>query len=274
MYSLKLIKIYCQILIIFLIVFSHREAKAERIVSLAPVITEIVLALERGEDLVGVTDICQIPSNVKAKRLGSYQSLSAEAVVSLNPDIVLSMKGQKSHGKYFDKLGIKSIEIELNSLEDIFKSVEEIAKALNVSKVGTKVVSTINSNLSNLKSRSTEGKSVILVFGDGNQVLSTTGLYVSGRETVYDDIINSLKYVNKITQKSYPLMSLEGVCMLKPDCLIIASDNVLDDRFLKLIRDCSINTKVIQAPKNPTLYPGIRIAEIYEQFLRCESNAK
>ena len=274
MYSLKLIKTYCQILIIFLVVFLHLEARAERIVSLAPVITEIVLALEKGEDLVGVTDICQIPSTVKARRLGSYQSISTEAVVSLSPDIILGMKGQKSHGKYFDKLGIKSIEIELNSLEDIFKSVEKIAIALNVSEEGIKLVSDLKSNLSKLKSRSTEGKSVILVFGDGNQVLSTTGLYVSGKETVYDDIINSLKYINQITQKSYPLMSLEGVCISRPDCLIIASDNVLDNRFLKLISDCSINTKVILTPKNPTLYPGVRIAEIYEQFLRCESDAK
>lgn len=62
-----------------------------RIVSLAPSNTEIVFALGAEANLVGVTTFCDFPPAAKSvPRVGSWTAVSAEKIVSLLPDVVLT----------------------------------------------------------------------------------------------------------------------------------------------------------------------------------------
>jgi len=255
-------------LFIFLVT---KEVNADKIVSLAPVITEIVLSLGKGSDLVGVTDLCEVSPELNPKKLGNYNTISSEAAIALAPSLVLLMKDQRGQAVHFKKMGIKTLEIQLNSLSDITSNIEEMSKALKVEVDGKNLVSSIKSKINEILLTKIEEKKILFTFGDASQITNTTGLYVSGNNTIYDEIIKSLKYINVVTQSGYPLMSVEGVCSLKPDCIIIATDRALDQRFKEALSGCLSHAKIITAPKNPTLYPGMRISEIYQQFIRCDS---
>jgi iron complex transport system substrate-binding protein len=68
----------------------------ERIVSLSPSSTEILFAVGAGPKVVGVTDYCNYPYDLKARieadeltRVGGYWNPSIEAIVALKPDLVL-----------------------------------------------------------------------------------------------------------------------------------------------------------------------------------------
>lgn len=62
-----------------------------RIVSLGPNITETVFALGKGDLLVGRTDWCDYPSQVAGlASVGSLQEPSIEAILDLDPDLVLA----------------------------------------------------------------------------------------------------------------------------------------------------------------------------------------
>jgi iron complex transport system substrate-binding protein len=68
----------------------------ERIVSLSPSSTEILFAVGAGSKVVGVTDYCNYPHDLKARiaadeltRVGGYWSPSVETIVALKPDLVL-----------------------------------------------------------------------------------------------------------------------------------------------------------------------------------------
>ena len=64
--------------------------RIERIVSLAPNLTEILYALGLESRLVGVTDYCDFPPAAQSKpRVGQVISPSLEKIVALNPDLVL-----------------------------------------------------------------------------------------------------------------------------------------------------------------------------------------
>jgi hypothetical protein len=63
---------------------------AQRIVSLAPSITEILFALGLEQRIVGVTEICDYPPDARRKpKVGDYQ-ISPEKVVALKPDLVVA----------------------------------------------------------------------------------------------------------------------------------------------------------------------------------------
>ena len=64
---------------------------AERIVSLAPFLTDMTLQLGAGARLVGVLDDGQLPAELSDRQtVGSYQTLSAERIVSVQPDLILA----------------------------------------------------------------------------------------------------------------------------------------------------------------------------------------
>jgi iron complex transport system substrate-binding protein len=69
----------------------------ERIVSLSPSSTEILFAVGAGPKVVGVTDYCNYPHDLKVRieaneltRIGGYWNPSIETIVALKPDLVLA----------------------------------------------------------------------------------------------------------------------------------------------------------------------------------------
>lgn len=63
-----------------------------RIVSLAPVLTETLFLLERGDRVVGVTRYCDTPAAAQAlPKVGGYVDVSLERVLALHPDLVVAM---------------------------------------------------------------------------------------------------------------------------------------------------------------------------------------
>ena len=61
-----------------------------RIVSLAPSITEMLFAMEAGEQLVGVTDFCDFPPDALQKPKVGYSNPNLESLVALQPDLVVA----------------------------------------------------------------------------------------------------------------------------------------------------------------------------------------
>ena len=62
----------------------------QRIISLAPSITEMLFALQMGERVVGVTSYCDFPAAAKTKeKVGDTLKPNLERLIALKPDLVL-----------------------------------------------------------------------------------------------------------------------------------------------------------------------------------------
>ena len=63
--------------------------RVDRIVSLAPSVTEMIFAAGAGDRLVGVTTYCNFPETAKAiEKVGDTQTPNIERIIALKPDIV------------------------------------------------------------------------------------------------------------------------------------------------------------------------------------------
>jgi iron complex transport system substrate-binding protein len=68
------------------------ESAPQRIVSLAPVVTETLFALGAGDRVVGDTRFCDRPeAAAKLPHVGGYVDISLERVLELKPDLVVAM---------------------------------------------------------------------------------------------------------------------------------------------------------------------------------------
>ena len=119
--------------------------RKQRIVSLTCSNTEIVAALGCGDQLVGVDDYSDFPTEVVSSlpRVGPDLGIDVDAVVALRPDLVLASLTVPGHEAVVESIraaGLRSIAPSPESLSDICRDIEEIAELLGVSERGHSLV--------------------------------------------------------------------------------------------------------------------------------------
>ncbi len=105
-----------------------------RIISLAPNITEILYALGLDDRIVGVTSFCDYPPQAKEKqKIGGMSNPSIEAIISLKPDIViLTTDGNpKEVDLKLRKLGIKTYVFKERQLNELPDGIRKLGKFLD-----------------------------------------------------------------------------------------------------------------------------------------------
>lgn len=115
-----------------------------RVVSLTCSNTEIVCALGRADDLVGVDDFSDFPPSVveRLPRLGPDLGIDIEKVKALEPDLVLASLTVPGHEKVVEGImaaGLPYIAPAPECLEDVARDVRHIARLLGVEAVGEKL---------------------------------------------------------------------------------------------------------------------------------------
>lgn len=100
---------------------------AQRIVSLAPHITEVLFAAGAGEHIVGVVAYSDYPEAARhLPQVGGYSNIDMEAITALRPDLVIAWSsGNRS--AHLDKLGALGIPVYVNearSFEGVARSLE------------------------------------------------------------------------------------------------------------------------------------------------------
>src|SRR5262245_2864728 len=65
-------------------------AGPQRIITLAPAITDTLYAIGAGPEVVGVSDYCDVPEAKRLPRLGSGLTPSYERIAELTPTLIVS----------------------------------------------------------------------------------------------------------------------------------------------------------------------------------------
>ncbi len=105
---------------------------ASRIVSLSPNATEILHGIGAFERVVAVSTYCEYPPEVeKLPRVGGWTNTNLEQVLSLDPDLVILSDAQAPLvEKHLHSLGLETLVVGSQSLEDIYQAIDRIGRAL------------------------------------------------------------------------------------------------------------------------------------------------
>lgn len=72
----------------------------EKAVSLSPAVTEIISELGFSDKIVGISDYCDYPENLTAKRVGSSENPDIDAILHLAPDAVFTLSPLSERENY------------------------------------------------------------------------------------------------------------------------------------------------------------------------------
>jgi len=93
----------------------------ERIISMAPANTEILFALGLGAKVVGITNVCNYPSQTKEKEeIGDYDNPNLEKIIELKPDLILASHGNPTELiDQLERLNYTVVGLKPNNIDDI-----------------------------------------------------------------------------------------------------------------------------------------------------------
>ncbi len=201
--------------------------QVDRVVSLAPNLTEIVFALGAGNHLAGDTDFCDYPPEALQKpHVGGPVTPNLEEVVSLMPDLVLATKSinRRETVNALDRIGLPVYVTDPHSVEEMIASVEHLGNALGTEKSAAALAEDLRGRLAELDHRLAGSVPRRVLF-----VVWTDPLISVGRDTFIADALRRAGGRSVVeTKAEWPHVSMEEIVRLQPEVLVFASAHAGD----------------------------------------------
>ncbi|MCK6447598.1 MAG: helical backbone metal receptor [Planctomycetes bacterium] len=135
-----------------------------RIVSLCPSLTELVFALGRGAELVGVTEWCVHPKPAvdAVERVGGTKNPRVARIVELRPDVVLmnDEENRLEDAQALAAAGVRVLSSLPRTVEDTAEMVRQIAAALDAREPGEAIARDIERRAARVRERNRDAKRV------------------------------------------------------------------------------------------------------------------
>jgi iron complex transport system substrate-binding protein len=196
----------------------------QRIVSLAPSLTETIYALGLQDRLVGDTDYCDYPEDAQKKtKVGGAINPNFEEIAALRPDLVLVIKSLNRYDtvRALDGLGIPVYATDPHTVDEIVASTERLAEILGAPEAGDALALDLEHHLGALKQRLTPLPPRKVLF-----IVWPEPLITIGKDTFIADALRHAGAVSIVdSSQSWPQMNLEEVVKLQPEFLVFAASH-------------------------------------------------
>lgn len=202
-----------------------KVSSPQRIISLAPSITETLFAVDAGNKVVAVTDYCQYPAQVKnLPKIGGYLDPNLEQIVRLKADMVILLERQHALKKQLQQLGIATLSIDNSSLAGIRRSIIDIAAAVDQTAKADKLISDFDNRLAAIHQK-VEGQpkpEVLIAIAHSSNTHYLDKVYIAGQQDFYNDLLPFIGASNVYqgTRLRVPTLSTEGLLRLNPEVII------------------------------------------------------
>lgn len=200
----------------------------ERVVTLAPSLSEIMLELDAGDLLVGLLDGGERPASLaQLPSVGRYGQLELESLLKLQPDLVLLWPDSISRAQrqQLQGLGIPVLIIEPRKLADLAEQFVEIGNRIGRAEQGLRLQRQFNQGLQRLGQAYRRERPLRLfyqvwdapLYTLGGQQIISDALRICGAENIFADLTIPA-----------PQVSVEAVLARNPEVILAGAQGQLD----------------------------------------------
>lgn len=237
-------------------------ATIARIVTLAPNATELVAAAGGANRIVGTDDASDHPPAVRAlPKLGALQP-SIERIVALDPDVVVATTAGNpvSLVPALRSAGIPLYVLRTDRLADVPAGLAGLASLLDTD--ASEAIERMRRELAALDAGRAKVPRVLII-------LWPAPLYVVGRNTYLDDLLEATGAENAVTVDGWPSYSLEAIVAHPPD-IILYPERAVAGEAVASLPEAAAGWRAVPAfetgaihpiPDDLLLRPGPRLVE-------------
>ena len=247
----------------------------QRIISLAPNITETLFALGIGERVVGVTTYCDFPAEAKAKeKVGDTLKPNLERIIALKPDLVLISTASQLEKitRQLDQLQIPVFITSPKTATEVLKSIRKLGEITGTSQRATELTAAMQNKMQTVRQQAPQQSAPKVLY-----VLQLSPLITAGQNTFINDLIRMAggQSISGEETADYPQFSRETAIAREPEVIIIPASHGTELVNVEAInRDFAVtpavkNHRVVSV--NPDLIdrPGPRIVEGLEALRKA-----
>ena len=240
-------------------------APAQRIVSLAPNITDALFAAGAGNHVVGTSRFSDHPEAAKAIPIvGDATTLDLERIVSLKPDLIIAWKSgtPAAQVEKLSRLGIPVFYAETTRLADIAPAVRRFGTLAGTEAEANRQATAFDAALATLRTTYAGRKRLKVFFQVWDKPLMTVG-----RAQIIDDAIDLCGGSNVFADLAQPAPTVtqEAVLARGPEAIVTAGNDTSSlamwkkSAFLPAVKHD--NVFVVDAPTlvlpSPSILPAV-----------------
>ncbi len=204
------------------------DQPARRIVALAPHFVENLFAIGAGERLVGVLDFPDHPPQAQGiPRVGAFNSLSVEAILQQQPDLVLAWQTGNSARliEQLERLGVPVFVEEPRDLASISRSLRQLGQLSGREQAGLGAARAFDERLTALRRRYATPQPVSVFYQVWHEPLQT----LNG-EHVISALIEMCGGYNVFAEARplAPRVSVEAVLARRPQVIVAGGEDTQD----------------------------------------------
>jgi len=248
----------------------------DKIISLAPGNTEILFALDLDEELVGVDNFSNYPEEVESiEKIGDAFNLNMEKIVELEPDLILTLKGNEEAVKEFEDFGIAVYTLDANNIENVLEDISEIGQLMDRVERAEELISEMQEKIDEIKTLvadvSEEDKPKVFYMIWNEPIMS------AGKGTFINDLIELANGINIVAAdglEGWLEYSLEKLIEHNPDVIIApkslapTSETITADERFSSIK-AVLENRVVIVDDDLVSRIGPRIVEGFKQIAQA-----
>lgn len=204
-------------------------AKARRVVSLAPELTEILFAAGAGPAVVGVTTYCNYPAEALAlPKVGAFsaKTISVESIIALKPDLVVgNLAAHGRLGAELERAGLRFAALPTRDFDAVYESIELAGRLAGDEARAKATVASIRARVVAVRAaaaRIPKDKRPVVFWETWDEPLMS-----AGPATFVGQIIEAAGGRNCFADSpsDWPVVSLESLLARDPDWILSASSH-------------------------------------------------
>jgi iron complex transport system substrate-binding protein len=240
----------------------------QRIISLAPSVTETLFAIGAGPDIVGVSEYCDYPpAALKLPRVGSFLTPSVEAIVGLQPSLIVGLETSANEREIraLESMGYPVLLISDDSLQGIEDGIEKIGERTGHAQQAREVLTSMRARMHEVERRlrAIPARKVLVVVGH-DPLVAVGGGYLN-------QLLDMADCVNIAAGlgAEWPRVSLEYIIAAAPDVILdgqMGSDPQSPAGFWSRYPNIPAvrNHRIYGYDQNAVLRPGPRVGRTLE----------
>lgn len=249
--------------------------RPQRIVSLAPNLTEILFALGLDREIAGVTSYCDYPPEAAAKeKVGDTITPNLERIVALKPDLVVVTTSSQLEAltRQLDRLGIPVFVTDPRTIREIIATIRQLGDVAGQPERAAELAEEMERRLAAVERRVRDLPRVRTLY-----LLQMNPLIGAGRKTFLNDLITLAggESISGNEETDYPQFSRETVIARAPEVILFPTRHGGDSVNVEELRRVFATTPAVRFNRlsgvNPDWMdrPGPRIIEGLEQMAQA-----
>ena len=248
------------------------EKVPQRVIVLAPNLTELLFELGEGKKIVGNTSFCNYPDSAKIiPDVADLLSVNLESISSLRPDLIFISAEGNSKGEYIKlkDLGFKVFVSNPRHYKGIKKTMLDMGKIFKKEELSEKIIDGWDQKIEDIRNKHEE-----VILNSVMFLISTKPIISVGKNSFIHQILTyaGLKNITADSDVSYPVFSREEVLLRNPDFLLLYETNTNNvNDLLEIYPEWNILSAVVNGRViyiNADLYsrPGPRFVHAVEDL--------